>query len=34
MKKTVKFCKDCGVCLGTIYSLGVQNRSPIAERAD
>ncbi|MGN0585129.1 MAG: hypothetical protein ACI4JD_06720 [Ruminococcus sp.] len=22
MKSEVKFCKDCGVCLGTIYSLG------------
>lgn len=21
--KEVKFCVDCGVCLGTIYSLGV-----------
>lgn len=29
MKKTVKFCKDCGVCLGTIYSLGVHRFNAI-----
>lgn len=29
MKKEVKFCLDCGVCLGTIYSLGVHRFNAI-----
>lgn len=33
MKKEVKFCKDCGVCLGTIYSLG-QHRFNAIQRCE
>ena len=33
MKKEVKFCKDCVVCLGTIYSLG-QHRFNAIQRCE
>lgn len=29
MRKEVKFCVDCSVCLGTIYSLGVHRFNAI-----
>ncbi len=29
MKKEVKFCLDCGVCLGTVYSLGIHRFNAI-----